>query len=254
MATLRLCDQCGYKMEPGTPRRTVAGEQKVCESCFRKREGSLVGQQVNLNAFVNDSVTAEQYMAIGRTASLVKHAHDSGDQVTIFHCPFCGSGQVIARSDRTTECTFCHGVFTVQVQPQYSAFPQTIDGQPVEEPGAPGMDGQPDVAPDEELSPEAGGDPNADPNAGGFPPAGGDDQGFPPDVAEGDADGSGDDSGDDDDDDKKPAFLKGSRLYRTASGALLNEQDMVHHIALKLCRTPGDRQRVLALIRAEKGL
>jgi hypothetical protein len=39
--------------------------------------------------------------------------HDSGDSQTIFHCCFCGSGQVIARSDGTVECEFCHSVFTV---------------------------------------------------------------------------------------------------------------------------------------------
>jgi hypothetical protein len=36
-----------------------------------------------------------------------KQAHDSGDGETIYHCPFCGSGQVIARSDKTIECEFC---------------------------------------------------------------------------------------------------------------------------------------------------
>jgi hypothetical protein len=219
--------------------------KKVCQGCFGLQQEAHVvgGQNVDLQAFV----TSDQYRAIGRTATLVKRAHDSGDQVTIFHCPFCGSGQVIARSDRTTECTFCHGVFTVQVQPQYSAFPQTIDGAPVEEPGAPGMDGQPDVAADEELAPE-------DAGAGGFPPGGDDASGFPPDAAEGDADGTDEQDEGDDSDDDKPAFLKGSRLYRTASGALLNQEDLIHHIALKQCRTPEERQWVLSQIRAEKGL
>ncbi len=68
--------------------------------------------------------------------NLVVLAHDSGDSVTIFHCPFCGSGQVIARSDGSVECEFCHAAFTVQVQPEFSAFPQTIGGGPVDVPGS----------------------------------------------------------------------------------------------------------------------
>jgi hypothetical protein len=67
-----------------------------------------------------------------------KIAHDSGDGETIYHCPFCGSGQVIARSDGTVECEFCHTAFTVQVQPEMPAFPQTINGMPVDVPGMPG--------------------------------------------------------------------------------------------------------------------
>lgn len=68
----------------------------------------------------------------------VKLAHDSGDGKTIYHCPFCGAGQVIARSDGTVECDFCHTSFTVQVQPERPSMPQTIDGQPFPIPGMPG--------------------------------------------------------------------------------------------------------------------
>lgn len=61
--------------------------------------------------------------------------------MTVFHCPFCGSGQVIARSDRTIECGFCSQAFTVQVQPMFPGFPQTDPetGQPVPVPGMPGQ-------------------------------------------------------------------------------------------------------------------
>jgi hypothetical protein len=96
-------------------------------------------------------------------AFLQKTAHDSGDGETIYHCPFCGSGQVIARSDRTIECEFCHTCFTVQVQPQYSAFPQTVNGVPVDVPGMPGQVGaDPTQAP---PGMDPGMDPGADPNA-----------------------------------------------------------------------------------------
>ena len=72
-----------------------------------------------------------------------KTAHDSGDGMTVYHCFACGSGQVIARSDNSVECQFCGVCFSVQVQPQFSGFPQTINGQPVQVPGIPGSGAQP---------------------------------------------------------------------------------------------------------------
>lgn len=83
--------------------------------------------------------TANKLLYVNRKAAgLTVVAHDSGDGATIFHCPFCGAGQVTARSDGTVECGFCSTYFTVQVQPQHSAQPQTINGQPVKIPGMPG--------------------------------------------------------------------------------------------------------------------
>lgn len=64
-------------------------------------------------------------------------AHESGDGVTVRHCPFCGAGQVIGRSDGNTECSFCNSAFLVRVQPLYSAFPQSVGGVPVQIPGMP---------------------------------------------------------------------------------------------------------------------
>jgi hypothetical protein len=62
-------------------------------------------------------------------------AHDSGDNETVYHCPFCGSGAVMGRSDGSAECEFCSNVFTVQVQPRHPNMPQTINGQPMQQPG-----------------------------------------------------------------------------------------------------------------------
>jgi hypothetical protein len=154
-----------------------------------------------------------------------KHAHDSGDSQRIFHCPFCGAGQVIGRSDGTTECEFCQVHFTVQVQPQFNSFPQTINGQPVQIPGMPGQIGNPGMAPG--MPPGApGAPPGAEGDEGsGFPP--GDD----PDAdgdAQGDSDGDGDGG-----DDKKPDFLKGkaSKQFKTAAGDWLNEDQYTRHLA-----------------------
>ncbi len=153
-----------------------------------------------------------------------KVAHDSGDGATIFHCPFCGSGQVIARSDRTTECQYCHTCFTVQVQPQFPAFPQTIDGAPMQVPGMPGQVGGPPAAPDQMGDPMGGVDPMA---AGGDPgDEDADGEGFP---------GSGDDEEpeeDDEDGGSAPPFAKGSML-RTASGVELGMDNFLRHLAIR---------------------
>lgn len=144
-------------------------------------------------------------------------AHQSGDGVTIAHCPFCGSGQVIGRSDGNTECSFCNQSFLVRVQPMFSAFPQSIDGMPVQIPGMP-----PPTMPG--LPP--GGDPN-DPNAmppgaggdeasGGAPPFGGDSDSSDSDSEDGPPDS---DSGDNDDSSGGPPWAKNS-VYRGGGRAL----------------------------------
>lgn len=73
------------------------------------------------------------------------------------NCAFCGSGAIIARSDGTTECEMCGMCFSVQVQPRYPAFPQTINGQPVPIPG------MPDQGPSQAGQLPPGQDPNAMP-------------------------------------------------------------------------------------------
>lgn len=75
-----------------------------------------------------------------RLARLRRVAHDSGDGMTIYHCPFCGSGNVTARSDGGAQCGFCKTSFTIQVQPSHSDIPQTVNGNPMdleEMPGEP---------------------------------------------------------------------------------------------------------------------
>lgn len=80
-------------------------------------------------------------------------AHDSGDGSTIFHCPFCGSGQVVGGQDGTVTCDFCGNHFTVQVQPEFAAMPQTVDGTPYPMPGMPGSttDTAPGAAADDDV-------------------------------------------------------------------------------------------------------
>lgn len=157
------------------------------------------------------------------------------------NCPFCGSGQVIARSDGTVECEFCSTAFTVQVQPQMPAFPQTIDGVPVQVPGMPAGGQNANVPPG--AAPGDPTDPGADPGA---------EDGDNPFASSGPpgADDSGDDE-DDSDDDGKPAFLKGSMLLRTEDGARLTPEQYMRHLALIHSHDP---HAVLVQIRRENGV
>lgn len=133
-------------------------------------------------------------------------AHVSGNSIDVLHCPFCGSGTVIARSDGTIECGYCMTVFTVQVQPAYPGFPQSVDGQPYTWPGMPDpmTTANPDVPAGGGMIPgqdpaAMGGDPMnpaADPNAMGDE-EGGDDNPFAKGSDSGDSDDSSDDSSDD---------------------------------------------------------
>lgn len=122
------------------------------------------------------------------SASGIRHvAHDSGDGATIFHCPFCGSGQVIGGSDGTVECEFCHTRFTVQVQPNMPSMPQTVDGQPFPIPGMPGSEADPDAPPAQQpplmedgQPASAVGTPNAPAGANQPPSEADDDKDVPP--------------------------------------------------------------------------
>jgi hypothetical protein len=165
-------------------------------------------------------------------------AHDSGDGQRIFHCPFCGAGQVIARSDGTVECEFCHTAFTVQVQPQFSSFPQTdpVTGQPIMIPGMPGQIDAPGTLPGApgELPPGAEDDGSGNP----FDDGSGGESG-PPGAEESDDSGG---------DDNKPDFLKGSS-FRTAAGDLLTEEAYTRHLALRFSANP---EKMIATLRSSR--
>jgi hypothetical protein len=164
---------------------------------------------------------------------IVKLGHDSGTPEVVYHCPFCGSGQVIARSDGTIECGFCKTCFTVQVQPQYPAFPQTINGMPIQVPGmGPQWPGQEDD-PEAQQAQQAA-------------------IGTPVDEEEGDGNPFAEDAGDEEDEDlddeaDEPSgnpFAKKS--FRTASGAPVPLPSFLRHVALESAR---DRDRMLSKIR-----
>lgn len=171
---------------------------------------------------------------------IMKFAHDSGDPQVVYHCPACGSGQVIARSDGTIECGFCKMCFTVQVQPRYPAFPQTINGQPIQVPGmGPQWPGQDDDQMQQAQEAAEGipvDDPNADPDAE-------DDNPF--------ADQGADDEEDDDEDESDGGNPFAKKSYRTASGVYVEPDAFLRHIALEAAR---DRAQVLKVIRRKIGV
>lgn len=179
-----------------------------------------------------------------------KVAHDSGDGETIYHCPFCGSGQVLGRSDGTAMCDFCSTAFTVQVQPERPSQPQTINGNPVQMPGmphgGPGGGDNPAAGPDDPNAPGDATDPGAKPNPFDHKapqsPQGGDKPGDKPD----DAKPAGDKPKG-----NQPPWLKGkssARYYMTADQIALPEDSYLRHLAIKYAE---DKDAVLASVRDE---
>lgn len=146
-------------------------------------------------------------------------AHDSGDGQTVYHCPFCGGGNVIGRSDGTIECGFCNTHFTVQVQPEFAGMPQTIDGQPYDIPGMPGG-----VDPNTGMPPQMAEDEGDEEEDGGFPP--GEEEEEPAEMG----------SPEDEEDQGKngtsvPWQRQSSRMYLSPAG-LLTEDAYLAHLAL----------------------
>lgn len=191
-------------------------------------------------------------------------AHVSGNQIDVLHCPFCGSGAVIARSDGTIECGYCTSVFTVQVQPAYSGFPQSVDGMPYQWPGMPDPNSlmAPDAPPGTNVNPniptsapplgdggllgvDGGGLPpgagdSSDPSEGGF-----DDEEYDDDDDSGNPFAKGDSKSDSKDkssdkksDSKKKPPQKKSSMLKTANGAQLPPEEFEAHLAIKYAQNP----------------
>lgn len=190
-------------------------------------------------------VTQDPARGVGRRV-----AHDPGDPLITSHCPFCGSGQVVGRSDGTIGCDFCGQAYIVRVQPSFPGMPQPPGG-----PGAPS-----DIGPDGGLMDPSMIGPDGMPADGGMPPGDdGGEEGFPPeDDAEGGPGGEGSDSapppsGGSDDSKKSPKGKGGkgkkeSAIYRGLQGQPLTERQFVRHLA---AHASGHDPRVLAALRGE---
>jgi hypothetical protein len=184
------------------------------------------------------TITRTRPRGVGR-----KLAHDPGDPLVTSHCPFCGSGQVVGRSDGTIGCDFCGQAYIVRVQPAFPGMPQMPNG-----PGAPS-----DVGPDGGLVDPGMIGPDGMPVDGGPPPDEGDPDGDGPlgapsgDDAPAGGDGKEDDSGDGPPPPPK-SKKKSSRVYRGVHGQPLTEDQLARHIAVVVS---GGDPRVLARLRAE---
>lgn len=148
-----------------------------------------------------------------------KRAHDSGDGATIYHCPFCGGGQVVGGSDGSVECSFCHTLFTVQVQPEHAAMPQTINGVPQDMPGMPGSI-DPAAAPG--APPAAGATPGGETGTDAFVPP---DAFAPPPEAGGTPAPS-------------PGPPKAAALYLNGEGVAMPEESYMAHLAIAFADDP----------------
>lgn len=215
----------------------------------------------------------------------IRLAHDPGDPLITSHCPFCGSGQVVGRSDGTIECDFCGQNYIVRVQPAFPGMPQMPgeggaasdigpDGG-VLPPDAIGPDGLPvGGAPpgmgDPEMDEEGGapfppGDDEDDPDEDGSGPPG--DAGGPPAVSPPPKKDKGDSKGKGDSKKPPPKSKKGAyqgdpvprpgevtggviRTYFGLDGQVLTEGQFIRHMAANLS---GGDPRVLAQLRAEAG-
>ncbi len=143
--------------------------------------------------------------AIALAERFEKTGHVYSDESVIGHCVFCGSGDVVSRSDGTVECQLCHRGFVVMEQPLHSAQPapdyqsMQIDGTGIEEEVGDPIEEAPAFAPP--------------PEADVVPPA---QAGMP----------------------KKddPPLKTDAAVYRTDRGFELDRESFVRHVAIKFAR------------------
>jgi hypothetical protein len=228
--------QVSQRAWPNKPRRTgpmpLLPQSMSYRVAVRRGQGVLPQRSDGLQRIAHHISTDMPDIVV-----LHKLAHDSGDGQTILHCPFCGSGQVIATSDGGVNCEFCKASFTVQIQPQYPAFPQSIDGAPVNVPG---------MGPD--FSPYGGTPPGAE---APMPMDGEED-----DTDEGDPMGTNADEtepppeDDEDDEDSNNNGPITKKTYRTMTGVRLDREAYLRHLALACS---PDTQQVLRRVRAVNG-
>jgi len=210
---VRVCEGCGNKAFAFRPRKRIKGKL-LCDACVAGRPGRPTAQ------------ASRHGISTGTSSNVfytnIHVAHDSGDGATINHCFNCGSGNVVGRSDGTAECLYCHQHFTVQIQPEFPAMPQTVDGEPIEIPGMPGSQ---DLSANPEKKAPAKAPAKKKPD---------DAKAKKPDDAK-----------------KKPddaTTKKASRHYLTYSG-VLNEESFIRHLAIKHADAPAE---VIKQIRAER--
>lgn len=133
--------------------------------------------------------------------------HVYSDESVIGHCVFCGSGDVVGRSDGSVECQLCHRGFVVMEQPLHAAQPapdyqsMAIDGTGLNDTTASDpIEEAPAFAPPPQ--------PTAPTPQAQQPPQ----------------------------DDQQPPPKTSALRYRTASGHPLSREDFVRHVAIRFTR------------------
>jgi hypothetical protein len=205
---------------------------------------------------------ARKLHAVAQSGVGIRIAHDPGDPLITSHCPFCGSGQVVGRSDGTIECDFCGQNYIVRVQPAFPGAPQAPMG-----PGAPS-----DIGPDGGVLPPDAIGPDGLPMDGAEMPPGEDVEGeggeMPPfgdDGEDGEDEAAEGESGPPEGEEeppppppppskgkgKKKAALHppdGHRFVALDGHTLMGERQFIRHLAATLS---GGHPQVLARLREE---
>lgn len=148
-----------------------------------------------------------------------KLAHESDDDTMPVHCPWDGSGQVLANSDGSIRCNNCQRSFTIRLQPSYPGIPQDPNQMNA---GEPQLTGDPNAQ--QSVQPVTADDPAAQQPSPAQPPA-------PPTPPE-----------DDEEDQPQPP-------YRTMAGSLLAVDDYLDHLAIA---TATDRPAMIAAVRKRR--
>jgi hypothetical protein len=143
------------------------------------------------------------------------------DPTVVAHCPFCGSGDIVGNGDQSVSCSFCNRSFIVMEQPNYPSMP----GNPTATPPGHGMPGaEPPAADPAAAAPgapqHAPVNPQTDPEALSSAPP----------FKMGDGKPKAEEK------DDNPFAKGGVRMYRTAKGHRLNEDDFAKHVAFLVDR------------------
>lgn len=162
-------------------------------------------------------------------------AHESTDDTVPAHCPWDGSGQIIANPDGSIHCEYCQRNFTLKIQPQFPAMPQEPEQRNMGDPDNPeGLSDGTEPDDEGEVGPEEGPEPQ---DPGDMGDDTGEQLSTPETADQGPAAGSG------------LAPDDPRRMYSTHTGALLDEEAYLDHLAIAFAT---DRQAVIDQIKARR--
>ena len=115
MSGNRKCNQCGNVLHrwPIDPRRRRnENDDLICEQCAKGKRTRVNPHESMVSCVhcgsISDHLTVQAGLVVCRDGCQLRAvAHDSGSNEVLAHCPFCGSGDLVGRSDGSAECRFC---------------------------------------------------------------------------------------------------------------------------------------------------